>query len=474
MFILNVFTMRYLCTSFTVFVLLLSCFSCRTTGPTPPVASLNQMAKSQDPVVIPLDSSNTCYDGLIRKATVVNFYNSQNGNPVWIDNLGKTALADSMIQFIRKVHYYGLDPNEYHLSQITNTLQNDLVQERTFVDVWLTDAFFAIALDVESSRDSRKNGSYDSLESELLTRILAGADLRKTIETKEPKYAGYHALKTELRMSLDSLTKKLDPDSGRLTSKHKSININLDRWRNEKISFSDRYVFINIPSFMLYIIDHDSIIFSSKVIVGAPRSPTPEISSMIECFTIYPYWNVPRKIAVAEYLPIIQKDTAFITRNNFDVLDKKGNILNPDSLNWAKFHNDYFPVTLRQREGEENSLGIIKFLFDNPYAVYLHDTNAKRLFKSVRRSFSHGCIRMERAIDLASFLVTGSLKKKSGVIEKSILERERKTVNLAKPIPIYIRYLTADVVNGDFHQYDDVYGLDGPSQEVVTNIGSQK
>jgi murein L,D-transpeptidase YcbB/YkuD len=467
--------MRYLFASFTVFVLLLTCFSCRTARPVQAVASLKKMAMPPVPVAIPSDSSNACYDGLIWKATVVNFYNSRNGEPVWVDSSSTTALADSMIGFMRSVNDYGLDPKDYHLSQITSTLENEtLAQELTFLDVWLTDAFFAIASDLASSRDSKKRTTHDSLERELLTRILAGADLRKTIETKEPKYAGYDALKTELRASLDSLTEKSDPDSGRFTSKIKSIKINLDRWRNETISFSDRYVFINIPSFMLYVKDHDSIIFSSKVIVGATRSPTPEITSMIECFTIYPYWNVPRKIAVEEYLPMIQKDTSFIRRNNFDVLDRKGNILKSDSLNWTKFHKGYFPVALRQREGEENSLGIIKFLFDNPHAVYLHDTNAKKLFKSAKRSFSHGCIRMERAIDLANFLVTGSLKKKSTIIEKTVLEKERKTVNLAKPIPIYIRYLTADVVNGHFHQYDDVYGLDSTSEEIMTNVGSQK
>jgi L,D-transpeptidase YcbB len=453
--------MRYLLGNLALSVLLLICFSCRTSKPVQVVVSENQMATPPAQFVIPLDSSNACYDRLSWKAPVVNFYNSGNGEPVWMDRSGTTAFADSMIQFITRVNYYGLNPHDYHITEIAKALENETsVEELTLIDVWLTDAFFAIAFDLEFSRASRKNTTYDSLSGNLLKRIIAGADLRMSLEAKEPNYSGYQALKEELRISLDSLSARLIADSEQLTRKIKSIEINLDRWRSEIASFPTRYVFINIPSFMLYVIDHDSVIFTSKVIVGATRSPTPEITSMIECFTIYPYWNVPRKIAVEEYLPLIQKDTSFMNRNNFDALDRKGNILNPDSLNWAKFHKDYFPVSLRQREGEENSLGIIKFLFDNPYAVYLHDTNAKKLFKSSSRSFSHGCIRMERAIDFAHFLVTGSLQKKSSIVEKSLSEKQRKTVNLAKPIPIYIRYLTVDVVNGQFRQYDDVYGLD--------------
>jgi L,D-transpeptidase YcbB len=210
--------------------------------------------------------------------------------------------------------------------------------------------------------------------------------------------------------------------------------------------------------------------------VGAIESPTPPITSVIECFTIYPYWYVPRKIAAEEYLPVIQKDTSFLTRNNFDVLDRKGRVLNQDSINWLKFHKNYFPVVLRQREGDENSLGIIKFLFDNPYAVYLHDTNAKRLFKSTRRAFSHGCIRMERAIDLAHLLVMGCLKKKSRVVENVLSAKQRQTFNLSVPIPVYIRYFTAEVVEGVFHQYEDIYGRDVIMDVSLTKarVGSQK
>jgi murein L,D-transpeptidase YcbB/YkuD len=239
-------------------------------------------------------------------------------------------------------------------------------EELARIDVWLSDAFIAIASDLASGRNSEKRIGTHAVDQDLLTWLSAPGDVRKILESKEPAYPGYMALKKELGSSLDSLSFSSVPDADRLARKIETIRINLDRWRNERVHFADRYVYVNIPSFMLHVVERNTVVFSSRIIVGTMETPTPEITSVIECFTIYPYWTVPRKIAVEEYLPAIQKDTAFLNRNNFDVLDRKGKVLNPDSINWPEFHKNNFPVVLRQREGRENSLGIIKFLFDNP------------------------------------------------------------------------------------------------------------
>ncbi len=172
-------------------------------------------------------------------------------------------------------------------------------------------------------------------------------------------------------------------DSVDVHRKIQRIEINLERWRQEKQMDDSTYVLINVPAYMFYVVE------KGRCCHGIPGNcrcrliqPTPVFSSKIECFTIFPYWYVPRKITVNEYLPIIKKDSSFITRNNFDVLDRNGKIQNLSSIEWKKYNRNNFPFTLRQREGTENSLGIVKFIFDNPYAVFLHDTNAKRLFKN--------------------------------------------------------------------------------------------
>lgn len=324
-------------------------------------------------------------------------------------------------------------------------------------EIYLTDVFLAISSDLRSGRQTAPDKVSDSTGGVLLRNVVEGAGLKKSLETQEPDFSGYRALKMVLGNALDSMSDCNRTDSSRMLRQLQIIQFNLDRWRQEKTPFAKRYVYINIPSFMLQVMENDTVVFSSKVIVGTAATPTPEISSIIECFTIYPYWHVPRKIAIEEYLPVIKKDSTFISRNNFDVLDRKGRVLDADSIEWSTFHKNYFPVVLRQREGEENSLGVVKFVFDNPYAVYLHDTNAKRLFRSSRRAFSHGCIRMEKALDLAHYLVTGELHTRSRMVDRYLKEKRRQTINVKTPIPVYSRYFTAEVIDGKFHLYNDIY-----------------
>jgi L,D-transpeptidase YcbB len=443
-------------------------FSCKTTinstGTLSPVAMADP-----DPILIPADSSHACYALLKNKTTVIQFYRKRKGKSIWFDQQNNlNALSDSLMAFVNRANYYGLVPQDYLLNQpkgelVKNVSANDSLLK---IETGLTDAFMSLCADLNSGKNFKGNTLRDSIAISVLTQAIVENRIRQALESREPSVEGYQSLKRALKVLIESVLNDRHIDSLQALGKIQSININLDRWRQEQTIFGSRYVYVNIPSFMLRVVENETTIFSSKIIVGAVRTPTPDITSLIECFTIYPYWHVPRKIAVEEYLPVIQKDTSFISRNNFDVLDKKGKILNAETINWSKYHKNYFPVSLRQREGEENSLGIIKFVFDNPHAVYLHDTNAKRLFSSSRRAFSHGCIRTERAIELAHYLITGRLNQKSEGVQKYIGEKQRHTMNLKTPMPIYIRYFTAEVVDGELLLYDDVYQRDQTSNRA--------
>jgi L,D-transpeptidase YcbB len=426
------------------------------------------LVETKDSVIIPTDTASIYYNGLRRKNAVASIYQAGGGRPIWLgEDHALNSLGDSMIQFIKNVGYYGLTPADYHVPELNNAVTKALTgHDLIIIDLQLTDAFVTLSSDLRFGANSEPNQKVDSVAFFLMEKITSGNEIRTSLETREPSFSGYKTLKHVLRMSIDSLRNGSVIDSAKMLDRVRLISLNLDRWRDEKDPFARRYVYINTPSFMLHVVQDDSIVFSSRIIVGATRTPTPQITSIIECFNIYPYWHVPRKIAVEEYLPVIQRDTSFVLRNNFDVLDRKGKVLKPDSIPWSKFHKNYFPAVLRQREGEENSLGIVKFLFDNPYAVYLHDTNARKLFRSSKRAFSHGCIRMEKAIELAHYLVTGSPMEKSGAIEKYIKVKERHTLNLKDPIPVYIRYFTAETVSGELHLYKDIYGKDGKMNDA--------
>jgi murein L,D-transpeptidase YcbB/YkuD len=442
----------------TACLIVLGCIGCRNTSSQ--ISSVDASPKGvllmRESLHVPTDSTREYFKAIRKKASVVNYYQRFGSDFIWTKKNESTPLADSMVLLIRNALYYGFYPERYHINELTTVDRNSSDDALIRNELLMTDAFFCFVADLKYGL-LKSNGSNeaDSGQVDLLHSVVLHGNLNGRLKSQEPVFKGYESLKRGLALILDSL-KNTEKDSAGVANKIQLISINLERWRREDADLSQRHIFINIPSYTLDVIEHDSTILSSRIIVGMPDKETPIISSVVECFTIYPYWHVPRKIATEEFLSVIRNDTTFIERNHFDVLDRKGKVLDPDSVEWSKFHKNYFPVVLRQREGPENSLGVIKFIFDNPYAVYLHDTNAKGLFRNRERALSHGCIRMERAVELAHYLVTEVIGSESKSVSRYLNEQQQRWVDLKKPIPIYTRYFTC-VYGKDQAFYDLLY-----------------
>ena len=420
------------------------------------------------PLLLPSDSLDPVYRGLHRYPLVKEFYRQSGYVPAWTD-LQRPA-ADSLLQFIQNIRYHGLLPQNYHLAEIVSIDNGRLGTSRDLFrrDVLFTDAYLTLAQHLRWGCVNDPEKGADSLQIALLRKGFGEGAIMPGLRSQEPLSHGYRTLKEGLEMLLNAadpgerslLVEGITLDTIPLHRKVRKMEINLERWKWEKAALGERHIFVNVPSFMIQVMVNDIPILESRAIVGKSQNQTPVFSSIVECFVTYPYWHVPRKISVEELLPLVQKDSSYLRRNHFDVLDRKGMLLHPDSIEWKKFSKNYFPVILRQREGSENSLGIIKFVFDNPYAVFLHDTNAPGLFRQKRRALSHGCIRMEKAIALAHFLVTGEIGKKSSRVENYLTRKLRHTVDLPEPIPIHVRYFTAEFRNGQVYLFDDIYEMD--------------
>jgi len=455
---------------FIVFVLMIGCHR-------PPATSIVEWKGSAQydalrPFQIPNDSSSAVYENLRYSGEVFGFYKGRMFKPFWSENNTRSASADSMIMMIKSSRGFGLLPQRYHFQEVPELIlepMNHIKMSR--LDIVLTDAFLSMTRDLRNGclTSNLYGSSLDRAQLLLLSDSLKPSDIRSVLSSQEPRYQGYQALKNALGVILDTvnvtdhnlLMHGITLDSVDVHRKIQRIEINLERWRQEKKTEDSIYVWINIPTYMFYVVEKGDFVMESRVVVGAADTPTPVFSSKIECFTVFPYWYVPRKITVNEYLPVIKTDSAFITRNNFDVLDRDGKIQNPSSIDWKKYDKNSFPYTLRQREGAENSLGIVKFIFDNPYAVFLHDTNAKQLFKKKKRALSHGCIRLERAYEFSHYLIGGNRSKLSPkTLDKYMGEKKRVTISLSHPVPIHIRYLTCDVKNNELVFFDDVYKKD--------------
>lgn len=448
---------------------------------------VSNRTQSENPVIHPvvlLDSVQENYADLYAAAAAFSFYKSRGFAPVWLKSKTNTPLADSMVHIIRSARFLGLLPQDYHIDQIEILLDtaksfNENIRVRR-LDMLLTDAFLSMAMHLKKGRIDintmeRMIHEDDGSQISSLQAAIGGNGIEKMLTRFEPTLIQYQQLKSSLKMLLDSADSVERPlllagktiDSLEISSKVASIEVTLERLRKEN-KFSGRYMFVNIPSFTLTIMEEDVPVFESKVIVGTTRNQTPILDAFIGAFTLYPHWQVPRKIAVNEILPHIKEDSTYLSTHQYEVIDIHGNLLHPDSLDWRSFNNNNFPIIIRQRQGSHNSLGIVKYSFHNPYGVYLHDTNAPKLFNNRKRSLSHGCIRLEKAKELSYFL----LEKDSGNVypedlDQYYLLQRRLEVRLQNPIPLYIRYLTSEYHNGELHFYNDIYSLDKQIREAL-------
>lgn len=240
------------------------------------------------------------------------------------------------------------------------------------------------------------------------------------------------------------------------------IEMNMERWRWRDAPPDFQYVWVNIPKFEMHVVEADTLVMVSRVIVGEPEKETPLLKSTITNFLIYPYWTVPFSIATKELLPVLKRDTSYLRRKNFEVLDGNNHLVDPHTINWKRYSKTYFPWKLRQKTGDENSLGILKFNFNNKYGVYMHDTDNRRLFGREMRALSHGCVRLEKFVDFASFLIRDdSLKYPKDSLMVDLLQEKQKYVYIRHPINIYINYYTAEVdAYGEILFFNDIYKRD--------------
>jgi murein L,D-transpeptidase YcbB/YkuD len=248
--------------------------------------------------------------------------------------------------------------------------------------------------------------------------------------------------------------------------KFKRIAINMDRYKLLPDSLPPTYVWVNLPAFGLQVINADTVVLESKVIVGAPKTRTPLLTSEISNFITYPQWTVPSSIIFKDMLPQIKRNVDYLQKQNLMVVDDNDSVRDPLTIKWARLNKNNFPYQLRQRQGDDNSLGVMKFNFRNKYDVYLHDTNVRWMFGKSFRAVSHGCVRVKEFQKLADFLVRkDTIRYKPDTLRAWIQRQEKHTVYGFARVPIFIRYYTAEGKKGKILFYDDIYGEDRQLRE---------
>jgi len=246
-------------------------------------------------------------------------------------------------------------------------------------------------------------------------------------------------------------------------SRVRQIELNLERWRWLPQNLGNPYILVNIAGYGLEVVENEAPVLTMKIVVGTAFQKTPVFSGKMTYIEMNPYWNVPHSIATEETLEKIRKNPNFFAKENMKVFraGPNGEMVDPATVDWAALSENNFPYRLRQEPGPRNPLGRIKFMFPNKHSVYLHDTSDPHLFRRERRGFSHGCIRIEKPMELAEFVMRGSKEWPKERIAAVLKTKETTVANLPKPIPVHILYFTA-WGNGDgtVHFLEDIYRRD--------------
>ena len=351
--------------------------------------------------------------------------------------------AAALAEVLENIDSEGLDPADYRpdllRSEIANGESGALNIRANGVFTWLIEDL----RDGRTPMEARRQWFVVDPDADLMptgalmAQVLDSGDFHRIVDLLAPAHADYAALREKLANT------PLEE-----TAERRIIRANMDRWRWLPRDLGGQYLLTNVPEYQLRLMVNDNIIRTYRTIVGAPgRTATPQLMETVEGVVFNPTWTVPQSIVRGEGL---------------------GNrVLN--NPNWARANgyratrgaNGY--VSVVQRPGPNNSLGMMKLDMPNPHAIFLHDTPARHLFDSSNRARSHGCIRVERALELAmtvAILGQGATRDEAVAISTS---GDYTRVPVERTMPVYITYFTMGVdVHGELRQYDDIYNRDAP------------
>ncbi|MBZ4036386.1 L,D-transpeptidase family protein [Flavobacterium sp. 17A] len=309
-----------------------------------------------------------------------------------------------------------------------------------------------ITIDSATYKDLRPDDSSVAIK-QIRQRLYVDGDLKQDSKSNFydqelmdgiMKYKKRHGLTLNYIITRDHINQFNEPISKRI----KTIMLNMERcrWIPTKLAKANEYVMVNIPSFRMFYVKNGKYDLVSDIFVGNRLSETVIFSGNMDRIVFSPYWNVPNSIIQNELKSQIARDKNYLAENNME---------------WNGGR-------VRQKPGPKNSLGLVKFMFPNPNDIYMHDTPAKSLFQFEKRTFSHGCINVKEARELALHILKDDPDWPVEKIDKAMSGEKETTCMLKNKIPVYIGYFTAWVQdNGDIDFFADVYGRDDSLDKLL-------
>lgn len=244
----------------------------------------------------------------------------------------------------------------------------------------------------------------------------------------------------------------------------RQVVVNLERWRWLPRELGRRHVRVNIAAYHMDLYEDGAPVLHMRAIVGRPYRETPVFSEDMTYLVLAPYWHVPPTIAAVDKLPLIKADPGYLQSQHMTLIDAGTNRpVDPSTVDWSSVTGSDLNrrFRLRQDPGPWNALGRVKFMFPNRYNVYMHDTPTRELFTQAQRDFSSGCIRLQRPLELAEYLLRDDPRWTPETIRAASEEGRERTIPLPEPVPVHVLYFTV-FLDGDerIHLRPDVYDRD--------------
>ena len=347
--------------------------------------------------------------------------------------------ARELLEFVRNVGTEGLSPEAYGADRLAAAIESN---DRAQVTPVATEIFLQLATDLSGGRVRGRSrvdwfmpdaGLDDAGKQRLLTQVTTQGGVAEALNGLLPIHPQYAGLRRALANTAPEDTARRD-----------LIRVNMERWRWLPRSLGTRHVLVNVPAFTAALIDDGRVTARHRAVVGAVRTPTPQLSARITAVTMNPWWNVPQSIV---------RTTSFGAGYQVTRLAGGG-------------------VSVRQPPGPRNALGRLKIEMPNPHAIYMHDTPSQALFGRAVRAFSHGCVRTQNVRDFAALLLAPTGRWDRSAIDEAINTGRNQTTALAAPVPVYVAYFTAAATtDGNIVTYNDIYGRDTPVRVGLNRVG---
>jgi murein L,D-transpeptidase YcbB/YkuD len=398
--------------------------------------------------------------------------------PIWGADPGGVARTALALEALQGARDHGLRPAHYGLAALKRRAEPSTPEAAVERELLLTDAVLRYAVDVRAGRlrPAAVQADWglppparDSPVRELREAVETGS-LAAWLDGLPPPHEGYARLVSALR-ALHAAAGRSGAGGRRgIDAQVRQVAVNLERWRWLPRQLESRHVAVNAADATLAVVDDGRVRLTSRVVVGDELHPTPVVRAEIGGVVFNPPWTVPTSIVVDEFLPKLRANPRFLVDNDIMILDRPQD---PYGLliDWTAMRAERFPLRLQQRPGGWNPLGRIRFASPNRFDVYLHDTPLPELFQRADRALSHGCVRVERAQELAALVLSGQPAGRREALERAMGSGVTSIMPVARPLPVYLLYWTAFVDDaGKLQLPEDAYDRDGRVAAALARV----